>query len=254
VDTFQLGELLGKDRELLVTPGNNAGANGAFDGILAGDMMSHYDVEIDFAARKLAYFSSDHCEGHVVYWKTSAVATVPFEMFHPDNSVIGQRPRFSSIQDTHIRVPVTLDGKDFTAVINTAAPNSTMSAKTAKFVFGITEDSPGSVPLGMVGGDPKHKIIGHVFSSLAFSGVAVSNAHIAIIPDLVGSKDPNNNIATGSLVQRVDDGVGPEVTIGMDVLKRLHLYIAYHERKLYITPADAVATPPVATNVADDAH
>jgi hypothetical protein len=175
-------------------------------------------------------------------------------MFHPDNSPANQQPHFSSIPDTHIRVPVTLDGKTFTAVVNTAAPNSTMSAKTAEFIFGIKADSPGSIPLGTVGGDPDHKVFGHIFSSLSFGDVAVTNAHIAIIPDLLGSKDPDNGLTTGSLIQHVDDGLGSEVTIGMDVLKHLHLYIAYHERKLYITPADSAAAPPVAANAPADAH
>jgi hypothetical protein len=156
-------------------------------------------------------------------------------------SVIGERMRVPLVPDTHIRVPVTLDGKDFLAVINTGAARSTMSANTAKFVFGITADSPGSVPLGVVDHDPNHKVFGHVFGSLTFDGITVNNPHIAIMPDLLGSKDPDNDFTTGSRIQRVDDGLGSEVTIGMDVLRRLHLYIAFDERKLYITAANAGA-------------
>jgi hypothetical protein len=41
----------------------------------------------------------------------------------------------------------------------------------------------------------------------------------------------------------VDDGLDPDLLVGMDVLKHLHLYIAYQERKLYITPPDQPAAP-----------
>jgi hypothetical protein len=34
-------------------------------------------------------------------------------------------------------------------------------------------------------------------------------------------------------------GDSATLLLGMDVLSRLHLYIAYHEEKLYITGADA---------------
>ncbi len=56
-----------------------------------------------------------------------------------------------------------------------------------------------------------------------------------VYPDLIGTKDPNNAFQTGSHVNRVDDKLGPEVTIGMDMLKNLHLYVASQEHKLYIT-------------------
>ena len=106
------------------------------------------------------------------------------------------------------------------------------------------------MPLGTVDGDPEHKRFGHVFSSLDFGGVAVANPHVAIIPDLVGAKDPNNGFTTGSRVQRVDDGLASDLTVGMDVLKHLHIYIAFDERKLYISAAD---TPAATTAAATQA-
>jgi len=241
LNSFQIGRLAGENMEMLLTPGSTPDAEGPFDGILSGDLMSRYDVELDFAGHKMNYFSPDHCEGKVIYWPASAVAAAPFTMTRPDNSPIGQRANFSSLRDTHIRVPVTLDGKTFRADISTGSANSTMSAKTAERVFDITADSPGSVPLGPVGNDPRNKRFGHVFKTLTFEGISVTNAHVIIIPDLIGTKDPDNGFTTASRVQRVDDGLGSEVTIGMDVLRHLHLYIAYGEHKLYLTPADAPA-------------
>lgn len=243
VQDFALGGLQSKGIQFMVAPNPNAGANGQFVGVLAGDMMSHYDVEMDFATRKLNFFLKDHCPGHVLYWNpdpaTVAVVPVSFRKPTPNDSRTGFRTYVD--RDVHIWVPVTLDGKSFKAALNTGAARSTMSAKVAKFVFDVTADTPGSVPLGAVGGNPDHKIFGHVFSTLTFDGVTVTNPHIAIIPDLIGSKDPDNDYRTDSHIKRVDDDIGAEITIGMDVIKQLHLYIAFGERKLYITPAAAPA-------------
>jgi hypothetical protein len=238
VDDFAMGAIRGPNMQFVVSTGG-ANANPPFVGSLAGDLMSQYDVEIDFAARKLNFFSKDHCPGHVLYWKPAAVAVVPLTYDLPtgDNSRTGFR--HYTPREIHLSVPVTLDGKNFDAQINTGANFSTISANTAKFQFGVTADSPGSTPMGSFDGNPDHKVFGHVFSSLTFDGVTVTNPHVAVIPDLVGSKDPNNVTRADSRVRRVDDNIGIQLTIGMDVLRKLHLFIAFGERKLYVTPASA---------------
>jgi hypothetical protein len=38
---------------------------------------------------------------------------------------------------------------------------------------------------------------------------------------------------------RQADSATPDLLIGMDVLSNLHIYIAYKERKLYVTAASA---------------
>ena len=38
------------------------------------------------------------------------------------------------------------------------------------------------------------------------------------------------------------DLILPELSLGMDVLKHLHLYMAFGEQALYVAPADAAAT------------
>ena len=239
LDMLELGGLKGKDIDLMILPNSDA----PFDGVIAGDILKRYDVELNFVTRKLNLFSQDHCEGKVIYWPATGVAVVPFSMGRPMNSVPGQPVHLQRMQDTHIRVPVTLDGKTFSAIIDTGAYNTSMSAVTAKSAFDVTADSPGAVPDGFLNGDPKAQRFGYVFHSLAFEGIAVSNPHVVIFPDLIGKKDPGNTFVLGSNIIKADDGMGSEVTVGMDVLKRLHIYIAYQEQKLYITPPDQVSAP-----------
>ena len=214
----------------MVSPNAQLGANPALPvvGVLANDLMSNLDVEIDFAAHKINYFSTDHCEGKVIYWPAAAIAVVPYR-----TSRTGRNP--SPLDDSHIRVPVTFDGKQLIAVIDTGASRTTLSEQVARDLFHVTADSPGSVPLGTVANDPEHKVFDHVFDGLTFDGVTVSHPRVVVFPDLVGSKDPNNRLRTGDLIRKVDDDIGPELTIGMDILRKLHLYVACREHKLYIT-------------------
>jgi hypothetical protein len=236
VRQFDVGGMEGKNIQFMVSPAPQSGSNPnrPFDGVMAGDLLEAYDVEMNFADGKLNFFSKDHCDGRVVYWPAQAVAVVPYRTTRAGGP----------IRDTHIRVPVTLDGKALTALIDTGSARSTMSAAIAKADFHVTAESPDAVPLGTVANDPRHKVFGHVFGRLTFEGVAVNNPHIAIIPDLVGSKDPTNTLRTGSNVERVDDKIGPEITIGMDVLKKLRVYLASRERRLYLTPSSSTESAP----------
>jgi hypothetical protein len=222
-----------QDLPFVITPNPQAGTNPGLpiDGALAPDLMTRNDVELDFAAGKFNIFSQDHCEGHVVYWPNNGVDVVPFQMSR--DGKIG-RP------DSHIRVPVTVDGRPFMATINTGEARSTMTANEAKYQFNVTADTPGSVPRGTVGGNPDDKVFSHVFGNLSFGGVNVANPEMAIVPNLVGNRLTNVLGPGGERGTRYDNpNLVSQVTIGMDVLRKLHLYIAFDERKLYITAAAA---------------
>ncbi|HYS45725.1 MAG TPA: retropepsin-like aspartic protease [Rhizomicrobium sp.] len=220
VDKFAVGHQGGENIRLAIHPNPDFGRGTQYVGLFSPDLMGRYDVEIDFGTYKMNYFSSDHCPGRVVYWHPAALAVTPMT-FHK----------------THIKLPVKIDGKEVTAEIDTGAPGTTMRADAAKRLFDIVPESPGNVPLNAQG---MAAAFGRVFSTLDFEGVAVQNPHIVIIPQLIGSKDPNNSARTDSRARRVDDVEDqPDVLIGMDILKKLRLYIAFDENKLYISEASA---------------
>jgi len=222
IEKFTVGRLTGPDIDLMESPNPDFGHGTRFVGIFAPDLMGRYDVEIDFGAHKMNYFSSDHCPGKVVYWPHKALAVQPFT-FHK----------------RHIHFIVKLDGKNVMAEIDTGSQNNSLRAEAAKRIFDLEPESPGNIPLNS---QSMTTAFGRVFSSLDFDGVGVTNPRVIIIPDLVGSKDPNNGFKTGSRVQKVDDlDDQPDMLIGMDILRKLHLYIAFDENKLYITEASAPA-------------
>ena len=235
IDKFTLGRLHGEDVYMAVQPNPDFGKGTRYVGIFGPDMMGRYDVEIDFGTYKMNYFSPDHCPGRVVYWPHAALGIAPM-----------------TFRNRHIRLPVIVDGKELRAEIDTGATNTTMMASAAKRLFDIVPETPGNIPLNARGMAAAFE---RIFSTLDFEGVAVKNPHIVIVPDLIGSKDPDNGFRTDSRVKKVDDDVNrPDILIGMNILKKLHLYIAFGENKLYISeassppkqadvPAAAAATP-----------
>jgi predicted aspartyl protease len=170
------------------------------DGTLSADMMQHYDVDIDMAHGVLNLFSQQHCRGQVVYWTRTGYVALPM------------RVRY----DGHIEVPVIVDGTKFNALLDTGARYSIISMRAAK-LLGVSETSP---DLKLTSDkDTKYKRYDYPFKLLDFDGVAVSTPRLQIVSD---------NFLPGK---------DTDLIVGVSVLRRLHLYIAYGEEKLYITPA-----------------
>ena len=232
IDSLVIGGMEAKDRVFLISPNPNFGANPQLpvDGGLANDIMENYDLDLDYAGGKVSYFTPDHCDGHVVYWTTTAPSVIPFRHELP-----GSRNTY----DTHIYFHVTLDGKDLQGVLNTAAARSQMSARIAE-IYGINEDTKDTVPLGTLAGK---KVFGYTFKTIAFGDVTVNNPRVVVLPDVVGRNDPNNGGRTDSRIGRQDDIQVPDITVGMDVIRQLHIYVAAKEGKIYLTAADAKTTP-----------
>jgi predicted aspartyl protease len=172
------------------------------DGTLAPDMMKHFDVDLDLMRGRINLFSPKHCEGKVVYWTKGSYVALPMDV----------------VSSGHIQVPVTINGKKFRAILDTGARSSIIKMGAAK-ALGISEDSPDLKRISNK--DSKYPMYDYPFKQLDFDGIAVSNPHIQIASD------------------DFLPGHDADMLIGVTILRRLHLYIAYGEEKLYITPASA---------------
>jgi len=224
---FTLGKLHADSMDFMVMPDVHKFASDVPDsaGLLAPNLLRVYDLDLDFGGRKLNLISQKHCEGKVVYWPASAVAVVPIRV-NPDG---------------HIFVPVELDGHRLTAMLDTGATTSVVNLGTAKNMFGL---EPGSADTPAEGSfvDGKVAAYSHRFKSLALEGIAVSNPKLTLLPDLMRGKlaNPHDNLEGDTRIanQEVETGLG-DMILGMDILRHLHVYIAYKEQKLYLTPANA---------------
>ena len=200
---------------------------GRFDGIFAPTAFNELDFDLDFAGGKLNLVSADHCEGKVVYWPAKVAAVVPFKW-----------------DDYHITVPVTVDGQSMIAILDTGANISFMNTDTAQHKFALIPDSPDMKAVGHLGDNQKAVIYQHAFKSLLFGGISVDNPHIAILKDVMNA-NADHRFQTGSIIRKASDSLTlPQVTIGMDVLSKLHVYLALEEKRVYLTEASAPATTP----------
>ena len=225
IDSLKLGANEAKHFHLMVGSGLNMSKNA--DGVLAGDLLQLFDVEFDFAKGKLNLFSQNHCPGKVVYWTQTGYAEIPF--------------RFASgpIQTTgHINFDMTLDGHELETDFDTGSSWTWIRHKAALRVFGLDDASPGMQR------DPNSKddspIFFKKFELLQLGGVAVKNPEIEIITDhvedafrMAHSEKSRDDPVYGSSISL------EALTLGMNVISKLHIYLAYKEHKVYVTAADA---------------
>jgi predicted aspartyl protease len=194
------GGLTAPSMRFLVMPD---GLPAELSGTLAPDILRAYDDDFDFANAKFSLFSPDHCPGRVVYWTQG------------DYAQIG----FATDRVGHISFPVLLDGKEIRTDMDTGSSRSILSLEQAEDLFGFDEKSAALTALPGRGSSHSYK---YPFKTLIFGGVTVTN------PDIILVSDAQSRLPGGR-----------HFILGMGILRQLHMYIAYHEEKLYVTAASA---------------
>ena len=213
-----MGNARGENLKFQVSPIQNLESETGANGLLSTDLFLQYDIDMDFGAKKRNYFSQGHCEGKVTYWPERPFAVVPV-----------------TLSNGHINVPVTVDGKQLQAIIDTGAGNSVMNVEVAIGTFGIKPGSEDAPLVDTSKTDPLLKEYRYQFSTLSFEGITVTNPHISIIADRMGASELKSSFR-GTTSDPYNSRIR-QVIVGMDVLQHLHLYMAYWEKKLYISPA-----------------
>jgi predicted aspartyl protease len=230
--TFSVGGMSANGVDFIVM--QNTGAFSSKDsdvvGIIGPNVLHAYDVDFDFGAKKIHFLSQDHCAGKVVYWPADTVAVIPFQL----------------TLDNHIILPVTLDGHTMNALLDTGSPETILSLSVAEGTFGLTTNASDMKASGVLNGVATATVYRRQFKTLTLEGITIGNPMIAIAPDL------QRNVVDNSSAPVNGTRLGPKLSgstdliLGLNVMRHLHMYIAYGEQKIYVTPA---AAPP-ATNVA----
>ena len=171
------------------------------DGTFASDILRRYDVEFDFAHGALNLLSPNHCHGQVVYWTKTGSIAIAMD--------VGR--------SGHVRIPVTVDGKSIMATLDAGSAISWISLRAAAGL-GISPKTPGLTLMRDAG---EYQIYAYTSNSLDFGGLSQMSPTIAIVSE------------------KIAEGMGSDPIRGIDTLRQMHLYIAYDEKKLYITEAQA---------------
>jgi hypothetical protein len=215
-DEIILGQLRASHWKFVVMPDM---LSAEVNGTIAPDVLQQFDVDFDFAASKLNLFSKEHCPSKVVYWTRAPVAAIPVRV-----DMWG-----------HLAVPMQLDGKKTEATIDTGSSRSVLSLETAEHKFDFGEDDARLKPAAPDLGEKAH-VYKFPFKALTLEGVTVKN------PDIILVSDHDSKIGVG----------GPQLILGMGILRQLHLYISYGEGKVYVTAASVDRNTPPANADASD--
>jgi len=218
--SFTVGAATVQSVIFLIANDRDLGKSKPYDGLLTTAMFSHFDLNLDFAGKKLTFLAPTACQ-MPVYWPHQVVAVVPMTMV-----------------DHKITVPVTIDGHQIDAIIDTSSDRTVMRRGLAEQKFGLKADTPEMSPAGDLRDGMSQRVYQHTFPQIAFEGVVAGNVPVLIQTNSMIHRMNREHTLDSRAHFDVDpaDRV-PDLALGMDVLHQLHIYIAFDQNKIFITPA-----------------
>jgi len=217
VGNFTIGSATARNLQFIVS--DDSGKTPPYDGLLTSDFFKQYDLEVNFAGHEINYLTPTKCTdpNQAVFWSHEVAAAVPV-----------------TLVNDKFQVSVSIDGHAVNGTIDTTATQTIMRREVAEQQFGLKPGSPGMAP--QPGGAGSAEGSKHVFQQIAFGGVIVQNASV-LIPTSSMPENRSREVVLGSRAQPADALI-PELTIGMDVLSHLHLYVVPGQGKMFVTAAE----------------
>ena len=223
IPSFTIGGATGKDLVFAVARDNEIEKSAPYDGIVTGDFFKQYDVELDFAAMKISYLTANTCTDphQIVFWPHKEVAVIPMNLV-----------------DGKIEVQVDIGGSQINAILDTGSAQTVMRRDIAENRLGLKAGSPQMPPAGDMRDGSGMQIYNAKFPQITFAGgVTAFN-----VPALIQTNGMTHNLhreaTLGSRAQFKADPRIPALTLGMDVLRQLHIYVVYNQKSIYMTAAD----------------
>lgn len=219
-DRLEFGGVAAAHPKVLLLPETVIGPD--LDGVLGSDLLGRFDLEFDFAERVLRLVAPAHCPGPVVKW-TREFVSVPFEIS----------------TSRHLVVPMALDGKRVSVAIDTARIKTAMSESSAARLFGLTAASAGvDVPADAEAA--KTLKFRTQFDALSIEGLRLRYPTVYVWADEAEAGPSRRGAGAGEAVPATSIQLErQDLAIGTDVLRHLHVYIAFADRMLYLSAADA---------------
>ncbi|MGC3982294.1 MAG: hypothetical protein QM808_13655 [Steroidobacteraceae bacterium] len=227
-DSIAIGQLSFGANEFVVDERREIG--GPIDstpviGMIGMSFFANVDFELDFVNRRLNLYSQEHCVGQVVYWANN-YAAVPI--------------REGDIGDRYLLME--LEGKKMQTALSTVAATTILNTDASKTLFGFDEKSDGVVSESNAAGDT---VSHYQAMALTTDGLEIMNAKIKLsAPSLKYCRfneaaDKESKAAGYSSCS----GIYP-LSLGMNVLQKMHLYFAMREKVMYFTAAEANKSNP----------
>jgi predicted aspartyl protease len=177
-----------------------AGEPGAPVGLIGADMLSAYDIEIDFPGRVLRFYAVAGCTGAFVPW------TGPFDRFTPE-----------PVPADMFVIPVMLNGRRLRALLDTGSNTSGLSLSAA---------AGAGVGRAALKKDARDTHVGA-------TGVAVTVRDHRFQTFSIG-----NAVFRGVRISVQDHDFAPfDMLLGIDFLRSRRVWLSYATRQVFIQPA-----------------
>jgi hypothetical protein len=109
-----------------------------------------------------------------------------------------------------------------------------MNLDVARLVFNVNVNAADVQKTGQVAGGYTANVYRRRFKKLELDGVVITDPLITLLPEVMMGPLPAP--PSGSFFWENDDLQGlPTLILGMSVLSKLHVYVAYKERRLYLS-------------------
>jgi hypothetical protein len=220
VGSFGIGNATGHQLQFMVAQKGVIGRSAPYDGFLTGNFFRQYDAELDFTGKKITWLTPTNCTdpNQVVFWAHSGVAIIPVKL----------------ADDGRLSMTAMVRGHVINAEIDTSSAHTVMRRDIADLYVGLKADKD-MVPLGDLKDGMGMQIFVSNFPEIVFAGGAVMASNLPVLiqdysmrpaldrEPVLGRRDPTERI--------------PDLAIGMDVLKHLHMYVVPGQGRVYVTSA-----------------
>jgi hypothetical protein len=222
IGSFTVGRATGHHLQFVTAKKGEIAKSAPYDGFLTGDFFRQYDLELDFGGNQMTWLTQTSCTdpSQVVFWPHSEVAIVPLTL----------------AKDGGLQMQVMVRGHVFNAEIDTSSARTVMRRDIAERYAGLTSGTSGTLPVDGLKDGVGMQVYVHTFPQIIFSGGIVATRVPVLIQDYSMLPSEDRRPTLGSRAQFADERI-PDMAIGMDVLRQLHMYIVFGQGKAYVTSA-----------------
>jgi predicted aspartyl protease len=216
VRDFGLSRAMVHKLQMLAVGGKDAPVSAA--GLLGEDVVSNWDLDMDFSAGKVRLFQPKDCKGEQVIsiWGATSYSVLPLVAPPPDTR--------------YLWAHVQINGRQVLAMFDTGAGRSVVTTQALQRL-GLTPETQ-TQSAGALHGVASRglKTSGATFASMSIGQESIQNVELNI-SDLFSR---NKAVMSGSAIpQNIMDN--PDILIGADFFLAHHAYVARSQGKIYFS-------------------
>jgi hypothetical protein len=221
VGSFSIGDATDHNLQFQVAKKGEIGRSEPYAGFLTGDFFRQYDVELDFGAGKMSWLTPTKCTDphQVVFWPHSEVAIMPVTL----------------ASDGRLQMQATIRGHVINAEIDTSSPHTVMRRDIAELYVGLADKD--MKPVSGLEDGMNMQVYVSTFPQIAFAGGGIMAMNVPVLIQDFSMHHDLDRAVLGTRAQFMDTRI-PDLTIGMDVLERLHMYVVPGQGRVYATSAE----------------